>query len=690
MKFKYLLPAAMLATALSSQAVPAYPGLIQRTLEDGSTVMVRLHGDEFFSYMTDADGFLLQQGADGRVAYKLDASNAKVLASQSVIDEMHTAVAETPVYKVMRANEKQRMAALDSRGRSTFCTEGDVHFLVLLVQYSDIKFNSPTIREDMDAMLNKEGYNLNGCPGSIRDYFMASSNGKFRPTFDVSPVITLPQTSSYYVGTNKYDNVAELVKNAVELADPDVDFSKYCNLQEGWVDAVIIWYAGYGQADTANKEYIWPHQSDLRYRNIKADGVQIGAYCMFNELNGGTHYYNKDGAMAGVGTPIHEFGHVMGLPDLYDPDYSVRSTPGRWDIMDQGPYLGDGYCPPSYSGYERWCLRWTDYEDVKQGTHYNLEDINKNGRALRIPVINTSGTEYLNEYFVLEHRERSGWDAYLPNDGMLLWHVDYNKAAWNNNTVNSNESRKRLHLITADGSANYKLGNTSSTTDKAAWPQEINYITPDTDITLNTNYVLADSETGNSFITNIAYDVQNKCTTFDYNMITESPTDVTVMAAPVRIQNEMGNPTNDFTFSWEPVEGADSYRLTVYRLSGGRTYYESGLNEKDMGTATSYTLESLARNKLDLTYYAYVRVVKGIPSLEKSNEVEFVPSQVELTGVEGVEIGNEAIRGLKGAILAPADAEIYNMQGMRCNATGLQPGIYMVRTAAGTVKVTVK
>lgn len=691
MNLKYLLPAALFATSLGASAVPAYPGLLERTLEDGTIVNVRLHGDEYFNYMTDEAGYLLTPLAGNKVSYQLQ-NGTRVKATVDQITKMRDMVEATEPVKALRAAQKQRASRLDKDGRSTFCTTGDVHFLVLLVQFDDIKFNTPTIREDMNAMLNQEGYSKNGCKGSIRDYYITSSNGQFRPTFDVSEVVTLPNTSRYYTGGSKYGKVKEMVRDAVTLADPNVDFSKYTNASPGTCDAVIIWYAGYGQADTGNTDYIWPHQGSAINQNLMPDNTLIDTYCCFNELNGGYHYREKDGALSGIGTPIHEFGHVMCMPDLYDPNYEVVSTPGDWSIFDSGPYLGDGYCPPTTSAYERWLFKWIELEDVVDATHYDLADLNESGKALRIPVLNKSHDPYKNEYFILESRNRTGWDEYLPGSGMLIWHIDYDPSTWWSNRVNSTESRKRCHIVSADGSANYILGDTGRISANAAWPGKLNYLTPDTQITLNSNYVFSDSKTGNSYITDITHNPETGIVSLDYNVYTESPTDVTVMATPTRGLNEQGEPDNNITFSWNPVEGATGYALTVYRInSSGKIVYESNLEEKDLGKVTYYTLEDMSRTKLKLEYRAYVRVIKNLPSKEISNEVVFVPNDLTAVGIDSSIIDDEMpVLGLRGAIQAPAGAEIYNLQGIRCNATGLTPGIYVVRTGNKVTKVVVK
>lgn len=689
MKFKYLLPAALLATALSSQAVPAWPGLLERTLEDGSKVMVRLHGDEYFSYITDEAGYLMDD-VNGILKYSMK-DNVKMQATPELLKDMRVQAEDTKEVKMMRAGEMQRLAALTTEGRTTFCTTGNVRFLVLLVEYSDIKFNSPTIRQDMDDMLNKEGYDKNGCKGSVRDYYVRNSQGKFTPHFDVSEVITLPKESRYYTGGSRYTNVDELVVTACQLADDKIDFSQYCNVNEGEVDAVLIWYAGYGQADTANTDYIWPHQSTVRSHNLELDGVRISSYCCFNELNGGVHYQKKDGALAAMGTPIHEFGHVMGMPDLYDPNYQVKAVPGDWSIFCSGPYLGDGYVPPMCSGYERWMFNWLEYETIEDGKHYDLEDLNKSGRVLRIPVLTGSGSSYKNEYFLIETRSRvNDWDTYLPGNGMLIWHLNYSRNAWDRNQVNSTLSNTRCNIIAADGSANYYLGNYNQVSRNAAWPGELDYLTPDTDITLNAQYPLAASPTGTSYITNMKYDPETQTGSFDYNVITATPNDVTVMHQPLRNVFENGTPNNELIMSWDPVEGATGYQLNVWRVnSSGRVYYEC--ENQNVGNVTSYQLPSFSTAKMGLEYHATVRVVKEIPSSEVSNEVVFIPKELDdVTGVDSVIGGEVAVIGLQGAILAPEGAEVYNMQGVRCGTTGLTPGMYVVRHGVSVSKVLVK
>ena len=143
---------------------------------------------------------------------------------------------------------------------------------------------------------------------------------------------------------------------ALDAVDDEVDFSKYDFDDDGTVDTVYFIYAGYGQADTGDETTVWPHQSILQGMvgsKKLLDGVYVNPYATSQELKGGSHYYYQDGELAGIGTFCHEFGHVLGLPDLYDPNYNKQCiTPNEWSIMDQGSYSGDSNCPPLFSAYE--------------------------------------------------------------------------------------------------------------------------------------------------------------------------------------------------------------------------------------------------------------------------------------------------------------------------------------------------
>lgn len=402
-----------MACAGAAYAVPALPGLMEIAQPDGSTIKARLMGDEHYHYYTDAAGRPLAPDAAGylRPAERIPA----------------------PTREQREARALPRKAS-DSKYTS-YPTKGHQKALILLVEYSD---NSFTFGYDyFNRMLNETGYNTYG---SARDYYVENSGGNFLPDFDVYGPVKLAHPMSYY-SANDDAKAFEMVVEASRALDGDINFADYDRDGDGWVDNIYVFYAGYGEADGGGVNTVWPHSSNV-YRKgttLRLDGVQIGQYACSNELIANSRQ------MVGIGTFCHEFGHVLGLPDLYSTSDAGIVTPGYWSLMDHGNYANNGRCPVAMTAYERYYLGWADPMTLTDKSAIRLPSIDKN-LGLRI---NGSDAE---EYFLLEYRQKSGWDSYAPGEGLLVWHIDYDRDAWNMNTVNNTESHQRVRILPADGS----------------------------------------------------------------------------------------------------------------------------------------------------------------------------------------------------------------------------------------------
>lgn len=708
MTLKHLLPICALALPLCAQAVPASPHLFPVKIEDGTTIMMRNHGDEFFNFATDENGYLLTRDGKGQVTYKCDPNGARLKATPLLVEQMRTEaysrldpiMLQTAESRGMAAGP-QRIAPHDAGGRTTFPTLGNNHYLVLLIDYPDLQWSVSDPVTAMNEKLNGENYTYAGSNGSMRQFFIENSYGMLNPTFDLVGVIRMPDKYTTYVGDGKYDYVREMVLNACELASArfGVNFNDYDIDGDGYVDNVMIFYPGYGAADTPSQTLggdvvaIWPHNSSVASYNRVINGKIIGNYCCFNELNGGNHYYNKDGEFDGIGTPVHEFGHVLGLPDLYDPNYKVSALPGTWSTMCGGCYNGDGHVPCNYTGYERWCLRWTEYEELDDPGLYTLTPLSQGGKPLRVNCYTSAGTQLLpDEYYVFEGRDQNSFDKYLPYGGMLIWHINYDRSTFISNRVNSTFSNQRCHLITADGTASYAL-NTDNEAKNAAWPQDINYITPDTRINLTPRSLYSGRKPLPHYFTKIAFDPETGNSSFEYDVISSTPTLTTILHEPGMLANANGVRTNKLHLEWDAVEGADSYQLTMYRLnSAGDKFYESLLDEKNVGNVTSYDV-NLTSNKLSQQFHIYVRPVASIPSAKASNEWVVVPNElktIDNIGVDTIETEVLPVCGGVGMIDAPVAARVFTLAGAPCGRENLAPGIYLVNYAGKTYKVIVK
>ena len=419
-------------------AVPAKPGQHRTlTLSDGTTVSASLVGDEHGHYWAGADGKAYQQISGSRFYQAVDKQQVMRVAQQR-----RTA---------MNQRRMARMRGRRNAGQPIGDIRGDKKGLVILVNFpAGESEDAVTMKEEHNQALfndicNKENYSDGDFQGSVHDYFLKQSEGKFNLTFDVVGPVTMSQPMSYYGKNDRAGddtNPRAMVVEAINLVDNQVDFGNYDWDDDGYVDQVYIIYAGKGEADGGAANTIWPHEWQLSSA-VTLDGKKIFTYACGAELNG-------SGNICGIGTMCHEFSHCLGYPDFYDTNYQA---PGmfNWDLMDNGSYNGNGYLPAGYTSYERWIAGWmtpTELEYTQQID--NLPALQNEAKAY---IIYNKGNK--NEYFLLENRQKVGWDANIPGEGLLIIHVDYNESKWNNNEVNNTPSHQRMTWVAADNEYQY-------------------------------------------------------------------------------------------------------------------------------------------------------------------------------------------------------------------------------------------
>lgn len=409
---KLLLTAMISITAACAEGAPSRMRPIEVIAPDGSAVSVVAMGDEHDHWYEPAAG-------GQALAWLPRCTRAKA----------------TPAMK-MRGQNPARV--------TTFPTQGDLHFLVVLVEFADkaFAFNDPV--EEFDAMLNAPGYNRYKGSGSVADYYRDCSDGQFRPVFDVVGPVKMSHGYGYY-GSGSDDSAAGLmVIEACKALAGQVDFSRYDIDRDGRVDNIYFYYAGLGEADGGDPSTIWPHSWNLsdQQRSLELDGVSIDAYACSPELDGSSK-------PNGIGTFCHEFGHVLGLPDLYASAYSDALHPATWSLMASGNYNDDGRTPPGLSAYERLELGWIRPRDLSYPLTVTLPPLADSNQACRI------ATERTNEYFLLENRQQAGWDKTLPGHGMLVWHIDYNPNIWERNVVNHTASHQYVDIVEANNATSH-------------------------------------------------------------------------------------------------------------------------------------------------------------------------------------------------------------------------------------------
>ncbi len=408
--------------AAAALAVPAKRGFWREiTLADGTVLVAELRGDESARFYRSLDGRLFVSGPDDTLFHE---APPDTLASRA-------------------------MARRRASGGSGYVREflGERRGLIILVEFQDCAFSEGHTQDLYYMVANGEGFTSDdGFRGSVRDYFLDQSYGLFTIDFDVAGPVALPEGYAYYgendpSGDEYPERLVEFVTQACRAVDGDVDFSLYDWDGDGEVDQVFLLYAGKGEADSYVRDTIWPHEWDLRSAggSLTLDGVAINTYACANEVD-------RQGMIEGIGTICHEFSHCLGLPDMYDTNYDYFGM-DCWDLMDYGNYNGDGFVPAGFTAFERMSCGWLE------PTVLDAEAVDVDGmRALA-----EEGEAYVilndawpDEFYVLENRQRTGWDEGLPASGMLIVHVDYDERAWDLNVVN-NSSTQRCTIFPADG-----------------------------------------------------------------------------------------------------------------------------------------------------------------------------------------------------------------------------------------------
>ncbi len=422
----------ILCLSVTLYAIPAYNGKRVAIQPDGTVAEYFMHGDEVYHYMTDAEGFMLERDAEGYLKRM-----GKAPTEQEVLSRRSAAA--------IRKTTPRRV------GSSNLVTKG----LVILVNFSNTKFKNENTREAFEEMLNGNNYTYNGASGSVRKYYADQSDSAFIPSFDVFGPVDISMTAEWYGATDS--RIGRMVTEAVDSAKVkyDIDYSEYDEDGDGYVDFVDILYAGYGAADSDYDKTVWPCEWDLNstgYGQVEHDDVYINTFSCHQELCG---FGKSTGKRAGIGTPCHEFAHVFGLPDLYDTSYK-NCTMGEWDLMDQGAYDNEGRTPPGFSGYERMFAGWAKPRLLNEPENVLLQELQQSQQVF---VVTTTGNHNLDvhnptpaTFYLLENRQQTGWDTYLPGHGMLIWKIQYNASRWASNSVNSAAiSKQGITLLPADG-----------------------------------------------------------------------------------------------------------------------------------------------------------------------------------------------------------------------------------------------
>ncbi|TET21413.1 MAG: M6 family metalloprotease domain-containing protein [Candidatus Stahlbacteria bacterium] len=369
-------------------------------------------------------------------------------------------------YRELGLNRYQAILPAPSEDTRVLVVEGPKRFPVVLMEYTDVEATYDD--EDFQRMLFAGPWPS----GTAHEYYDEVSYGRVDLTGQVYGPYEADHSSTYYANNeygigNDYNRSAGLlVYEACKRSDPYVDYSLYDNDGDGYVDIFTVIHVGYGAEETGDEDDIWSHEFSLsgwaEYGGPGAyptnDGVKIDVYTMNPELSDPP----RD-EISNIGVFCHEWGHGFGLPDLYITDGINAGKAGLGDfcLMASGSWAGD---PPGSSPVHpcAWCkyfLGWVEPEALERDRLELIENAgfptsSASPSAYRI-FANPSGVDWSfesvgrGEYFLVENRQRIGFDEGLPGDGLLILHVDESKE------TNSDLENPLVGIMQADGDPDY-------------------------------------------------------------------------------------------------------------------------------------------------------------------------------------------------------------------------------------------
>ncbi len=459
---------AMLAFPSRLSAVSANSNPIPVTQPDGTALSVRLCGDEWYHFFESEDGHAIIENEHGWWVYAdLDPAGRYIGTSFRVglndpgagvfLGRVGRHLREDQRYRTevrARAHDRPFTGILDwAKDLARTGQRVTMNVPVILIQYPDYPASESV--SSFDDMMNQSDY---GGIGSLRDYYSEISYGQLTVNATVVGWYTAPDSCSSYgegSGGLQSDNRARmLARSAVDRAEAagSLDWADYDNDGDDTVDVVLVIHQGPGFEDTKNPEYIFSHQWFLSAGvmegspglSVSYDEKVIDCYTMTPEISG-----IRPGEHVEIGVSCHEFGHALGLPDLYDTDFSSEGI-GIWGLMGAGNWGADGQTPERpvhMCAWSKMAMGWivpTVVTDNMVGV--SIPQVETNARIFGLWTNGVQGSEY----FLVENRQPTGFDQDLPAGGLAVWHIDENR--WiGDNTENADEADKLVDLEEADG-----------------------------------------------------------------------------------------------------------------------------------------------------------------------------------------------------------------------------------------------
>jgi immune inhibitor A len=313
---------------------------------------------------------------------------------------------------------------------------GVIRVAIVLVDFSDKKMKRS--KAEFEKLFFSQGSLPNG---SVREYYSDVSGGLIDIQGEVVGPYRLPRKMTEYAHGKggmivATPNAGTMARDAAKAANKDIDFSRYDNDGDKYVDAFIVIHAGHDAAESGDMNDIWAHKWVLSGSELPADGVKVYAYLTVAED-------------CKIGVCAHELGHLLfGWPDLYDTDDSSFGL-GDWCLMAGGSWNGNQGDNPAHPS--AWCKQeqgWVTVTNVTKKQKVSVHDVKSKRKVYRLWKKGASGKEF----FLVENRQQKGYDTDIPSNGLLVYHIDDALDS------NSDETHYKVGLLQADGLAELEAG----------------------------------------------------------------------------------------------------------------------------------------------------------------------------------------------------------------------------------------
>ncbi|MCX6873928.1 MAG: M6 family metalloprotease domain-containing protein, partial [Verrucomicrobia bacterium] len=478
----FLMALTLWLASTRATATTASPTAVELAQPDGTKLALRIRGDEYFHWYEDGQGFTVVRDAAKQYVYANLDGGGRLAPTALLVGKTNPkatgltqGILPTPaVLESYRTQRLQRVPPVPGAAGAApqagtppapVPPQGTVKNLVVLCKFADHATGTHTrTQADFDTLFNTVGGHATIAPsGSVKDYYSETSYGVLNLQSTVVAWVTLPQTESYYAdGKDGTDgvypkNAQGMVKDALDLVDPLVNFGQFDQDNDGYIDSITIIHSGYGsETGGGGGNWIWSHRWSLwalpggqwTSQDTNGTGTAVKVYDYHTEP---ALWGTSGTSIVRIGVICHETGHFFGLPDLYDTDGSSEGI-GSWCLMaNSWGFDGSQLHPPHFSAWCKAQLGWLTPTVIAAGT-YPAPQVETNPTVYKI----TTGFP-TNEYLLIENRQPAGVETAMPQGGLAVWHIDLNKA--NNNDEGypgqsgwpTNNSHFKIALLQADG-----------------------------------------------------------------------------------------------------------------------------------------------------------------------------------------------------------------------------------------------